>query len=1202
MESRRVRVDGIPSDIPASRVKDKLAIHFLRTKFGGVEVKNVDVVQGAAAYAIVTFHHDQVVDLVLKIKDHPLQVNDKIYDLVISEVNGNFDLDEVFERLSLTVNYKKFPEKYQSLLKNLMETHESAMFDFDEESMICTISGPYAEILYLAQEILSKLGIVLKTQKQISADSQRKSEIERRKNDPEPLGTAQASDYTYAPLPGTAVKETYSEKKESLEQLQEPFIWETDIFKYLLKFHLTEYQDIQNRYHVLAEDENYDDVTAIYLETESGGKTHLGDFKCARSELMVLYQGLELLLRKEQIKKSIYRDQEFYDILTTHLKRLYPMLHCHADERNLYLLGYGVDVSAAKRYILELHTNFDRVSSNLDKQFGASNLSAGLPHSSSPTKKHESGVGSRIAALFNAPTTQSLNSAKSHVDEEHLVSSTSPRIRTLERENERDMIALKSNMADDLQKYDVATLSWADEKSESMAMPSVRRPDVPPALKIVRGDLGNSRAPPKPTGILKPVQFTKASSQLPYSVLGDISPPWALPEVKPRRSNSLSRVYSKGRTSTETHSHTLVFKDEVDVTDWQWHYITQVCKSDLDIWSSEVELTIETNKQGKVALKMKSFDRNRLTSTKKMIQLLCCRLDISITHCYFEYALLGVQGPEDPTLLKWCDLFRKCSRELSVKSEKDKLVLLYPKEIQAHVLDAYRQHKERRMKSSGDATMPDIGQVTLQDRFVSSTDEGVDYITKRKRMSSGDATMPDIGQVSLQDRYDSSATDEGEDYIIERKMKASGNATMPDIGQVSLQDRFESSTDEGEDYIIEHKMKSSGDATMPDIGQVSLQDRYDSSATDEGEDYIIERKMKASGDATMPDIGQVSLQDRYDSSATDLITERKQSLSDKQRTRPKHEALPFLLGGEEMDEEEIYLDSKHLSDEKYTLGAGTESSQRITAEHEAFIIPGSLEEKSTHPKELQDTNNRSTSEKTGYYTLTETFPPSPYTCELLTQNINVSSPNVGLEADYDEQGVSTEDGIMQYEDSSPQLRTPAVGQESDTNNSICDQCKNIGKTVQTSSGQMQCVKCFAASVITALNEAAKAPLRASMSHTAMSLRLPGYEKDTSLKIIYEVPDGVQGVGDPQPGCQYKGGRFEAYLPDNRKGRKLLSLLQRALDQGLIFQVKAFETGEEVTWYKIPHKTSPDGGKAKNGFPDSTYVRDTITLLYQYGID
>ncbi|XP_056404103.1 uncharacterized protein LOC130296516 isoform X1 [Hyla sarda] len=1066
MEKNRIRVDGIPTDIPASRVKDKLTIHFLRSKFGGAEVERMDVVQGAAAYAIVTFPDEQVAENVLKIKDHTLQVNDKIYNLVISEVNGNVDLDEVFEKLSLTVNYGKFPEKHQNLLKNLMETHPYATFHFDEKSMTCTISGAYAEIQTTAQEILSKLGIVYTVQKQISTDSRRKAKIERRKNYPEPQAVAQALDYPYVPLSGTAVEEMCSVKPESDEQLEEPFVWETDIFLYMHEFHSIEYQEILNTYHILAVHESFDDITTIYLKTASGGKTHLGELRCARSKLMGLYRGLELLLRKEQIeKRNVYGDQHFYETLSTDLKRLYPMLYFHADEEFLYLIGNGIDISHAQQYIFNLHTKFDRMSGDLDKQFGesgASNISTGLPHSLSPTKKHESGVGSRIAASFNAPTTQSINSAKSHMDEEHLVSSTSPRRLPQDRENDLgDMISLKSIMADDLQKNEAASCSRPDEKSESLAMPSANRQDVLPALKIVREDLRNSGATPKPTGILKPIQITKPSSELPYPSLVDHSLPCAdfkVPEVKPR-------VYSKG--ITEQNSDTLVFKDKVNVTDWQWDYITQIYKSDLDIWFSEVELT-ERKKKGKVALKMKSFNKKLLASTKEMIRELCCKLNIIITHSYFEYALLGVQGPEDTGLVEWCHLFRRCSKKLSVKPEKDKLVLLYPKEIHAHVLDAYRQHRER-------------------------------------------------------------------------------------------------------------KIKSSGDATMPDIRQVSLQDRFESSATDGGEDYI---------------------------------TERKQSLTHKLRTKPMYKSLPCFLGDEEVDERKLYLASKHLADERYAQLTGTEPFQVISFEHEAFLKtePGSQDEKSTHPQEFwdfpEDTKNRSTSEKTDYYTLTETFARSPYTSDLLTQGINVSPRNVPvlLEPHYGEQGISTEDGVVQYQGSSPQLRTPAVGQESNSeSNSICSNCKNIGKTIQTSSGQMQCVKCFDTSVISAPNETAKAPLIASMSHTAMSLRLPGYEGDTSLKIIYEVADGVQGAGDPQPGCQYKGGRFEAYLPDNREGRKLLSLLQRALDQGLIFHVKSFEVGE-VTWYKIPHKTSPDGGKAKNGYPDLTYVRDTIALLHQYGID
>uniref|UniRef100_A0A663ML95 E3 ubiquitin-protein ligase n=1 Tax=Athene cunicularia TaxID=194338 RepID=A0A663ML95_ATHCN len=107
--------------------------------------------------------------------------------------------------------------------------------------------------------------------------------------------------------------------------------------------------------------------------------------------------------------------------------------------------------------------------------------------------------------------------------------------------------------------------------------------------------------------------------------------------------------------------------------------------------------------------------------------------------------------------------------------------------------------------------------------------------------------------------------------------------------------------------------------------------------------------------------------------------------------------------------------------------------------------------------------------------------------------------------------------------------------------------------------------------------------------SSWSQSLPGYYRDPTLQVSYIIPDGVQGVGDPHPGQPYKGGKFYAFLPDNREGQKTALLLKKAFEHGLTFQIKSFNGEERVTWGLIPHKTSWDGGKDRSGYPDAQYL-------------
>lgn len=57
--SRTVRVSGLPADMDEGRLKDKLFIHFLRTRNGGGEIEAVTIVKAAPVSALITFEEPQ---------------------------------------------------------------------------------------------------------------------------------------------------------------------------------------------------------------------------------------------------------------------------------------------------------------------------------------------------------------------------------------------------------------------------------------------------------------------------------------------------------------------------------------------------------------------------------------------------------------------------------------------------------------------------------------------------------------------------------------------------------------------------------------------------------------------------------------------------------------------------------------------------------------------------------------------------------------------------------------------------------------------------------------------------------------------------------------------------------------------------------------------------------------------------------------
>uniref|UniRef100_A0A8C5ACG9 E3 ubiquitin-protein ligase n=1 Tax=Gadus morhua TaxID=8049 RepID=A0A8C5ACG9_GADMO len=127
----------------------------------------------------------------------------------------------------------------------------------------------------------------------------------------------------------------------------------------------------------------------------------------------------------------------------------------------------------------------------------------------------------------------------------------------------------------------------------------------------------------------------------------------------------------------------------------------------------------------------------------------------------------------------------------------------------------------------------------------------------------------------------------------------------------------------------------------------------------------------------------------------------------------------------------------------------------------------------------------------------------------------------------------------------------------------------------------------------------------SMTYETQRTSLPGFWGYGHILIKYDIPHGKQTARHPNPGRPYRGTQRSAYLPDNREGWEVLTLLQRAFDKRLIFTVGTSVTSgseNQVTWNDIHHKTSFGGGPASFGYPDSDYLRRVKEELKAKGIE
>ncbi|XP_067163121.1 E3 ubiquitin-protein ligase DTX1 [Apteryx mantelli] len=118
--------------------------------------------------------------------------------------------------------------------------------------------------------------------------------------------------------------------------------------------------------------------------------------------------------------------------------------------------------------------------------------------------------------------------------------------------------------------------------------------------------------------------------------------------------------------------------------------------------------------------------------------------------------------------------------------------------------------------------------------------------------------------------------------------------------------------------------------------------------------------------------------------------------------------------------------------------------------------------------------------------------------------------------------------------------------------------------------------------------------------------LPGYTDSKTIRIVYDIPTGIQGPEHPNPGKKFTARGFprHCYLPDTEKGRKVLKLLLVAWDRRLIFTIGTSNTTGEsdtVVWNEIHHKTEFGSNLTGHGYPDPNYLDNVLAELLAQGV-
>ncbi|XP_046894788.1 uncharacterized protein LOC124479890 isoform X2 [Hypomesus transpacificus] len=1037
---------------------------------------------------------------------------------------------KVILNMSVTVDYGQLP-KGKMAVTHMLTSHPDVHISHNPPEELCTLTGRYSEIQAAVAQLLGLSGDRGTTDTSSAASngaeeghasphtgrtSQTRDTTQTRAEQPlsagaqglgsyeelgsgvygwEAVGQTEDGAVGLQPEPQTMVDEDFS------------LIMDADLFLYLQRHCGEEYRHILSSYGVEAVDVSAQGLTTLFLQNGTGtGKPggELERLRGARGDLSQLYQENEARLRRAQLPKSILPPRGGLQTTIEALQVSLPKLLLSEDDRNIFIVGSGSDVSEAKQILLlgqrEQEYATDDVASLLRSppptSYSSKPGKEAKPYhvltssgfldprvdkmlkSYEVERKAEGARGYKLAARFKDLGVAGLGGLGAKpggtVAAGSSGLSTRPGLRPMQTHEHLSSIEKPSlggegfssagaqNIEEDLSFKNGSPLfnySTRERKSASslLSIGTRQGSDVAP-LATTQSNLAEIATFPTPGS---GSSLRRASSFSGRSRPKD--PDTGQSKTAEETGKSMARSNSfSNRTGRDRRG---VYTAQVPVSTVMWRYIKEVYAIRLDDITSDLQMADnQLEKSCDVTVTLKGAESSIVKSCELELRKLVAMVTTDFSVQELRLAELGVSNPHDETLNECCAEIRGRFKKVSIQVLKESVFLIGPRLLCSQVSAALRE------VFSG---VQGPGQETV-DLCAAST-SSVNQPTPLQMNGDPNPTPSQNNTLQLKTDYDRVERGEATGGSLEKNFKRKDSTKTQRKTETEPKNGVVSSLSTRKDPVTREKVK-----------------RRETVDTDGNQtDTLTSHSVRGKDRGQAPVMGSGTASDS-------VSTQTSQGIE----TPPKDHNLPSQLP----------QTKERLSRTENQEGSGGSITQHSSRRSSLPGAQGGMCVCGKSGASLKMTECRST------------------LCPECLANVHIH----------------------------------------------CRVCPKVKETPRGIQGKMSC--------------------------SEMSLSLPGHNRHSTMKISYYIPDGIQGEDHPSPGSTFRGGLFEAFLPLCERTHSLLPRLERAFKLGLTFTVTSTKTGPRVTWDCIPHKTSLQGGKSGNGYPDSNYLTRLSEALAAVGIE
>ncbi|KAM9431774.1 uncharacterized protein Hap1MRO34_003083 [Clarias gariepinus] len=1174
-DARTIRVSGLPENISESRLIDKLQIHFLRKRNDGGEIRSVTISKTAPGTAFITFEEGGVALRLAQREKQTFKVNEKIYDISISlHQEGVNKVDKVLLSLSVLVDYRTLPGGKNSL-RSFHKSFPGVRLSFDDEKERCTLKGRYSEVQLLTNLLLESLD-QLESQDLSSGDKPSPKTESKRISPNSPLGASEdpgveehtrLRDVPYLDLEsdrgktgfplsgsyddhasGAALSEDKWVSPPDISAELEDFslIVDSDIFQYIHKFCSREYQSILRRHKVEVLDVNCDDITTLYLEPKAALSEHdMSSVLKAHQDLAHLYQQKESQLRREHVYKQGIPEKELTNALESLRTRL-PKLMINEKDRNVYMVGSVSDVSEAKQFLNDVRGLGVEKKIQSDHPFVPS-------QSKSTLSKHESLAWSGPSGLFSTSlqNPDDLFMPKRDRQDAQLQNFSERRQNSVELKSLKDHL-LTGQFNFSSQRLERSTEDIFSPRRNDFSQES----HVPSDLDGM--DHGGLVDKNKCTDSL----FESSKPSSPLSILNANEKFFNTSDSKVAGSETQITLSKGSKTKQPEAARERKMAANLGLEMYRSSNNLPTAPILDKVADVKERMFPDSGQPRSLPLISTSLNSNldpnsllgissAITSTSKMN--LQDRKPALTPAC-----LSGDQDAKSLPIMPSGSTLTSSNSQSSQTREIVAIDIALPFKLWLYLMAVYRTEIDHLTSDLQVKEKVDKDDVTLclrgvDSEKVSECHQGLKGLFAAAEKDFDVRTLPlsTLGVSNCKDKILLDLCKCMREHHKMVKVLVMSNDVMI-LGP-------KPSCDEVEATMIKvfHKdgtLEKSPNQDTSHTSKASNNDLKllgDKTTTSTKPHSIITKDTSKIPDQSVSHFSK-NLPQALTNQTRDNQEQDNQSVSQKKIKNEKLEQLDrndsTLIQGDggSMNKK----NEETLSGSVITLGDSDKNRAltSITAQSKETstqqMSPGSSQDQGS-PRVPEPKNDTLTSHASGNQNLL-----SCYVCKKEYSTV------IQLACDFN----------------------------------LCPKCE---KEVHN-----PCRTCGTS----------ESGIKGTMSVQESTITIPGFNRDTTLKIVYDIPDGVQGKDHPCPGAPFKGNRFEAFLPRNKATEKLLPLLQKAFHKGLTFTVKAVSSNDDggkegqVVWGSIPHKTKTEGGTSKNGYPDSNYTKRLEEALQAAGIE